>query len=338
MGKDTHEGQSGGPLHGARDGRPARAGSVAMNRRHIKGLKGQVSPVALGFEFFETLDSASVLLDGYYGAAGNVFDTGFIYGEGKTEKIFGRWQQKNRLSRDDFFLIGKGAHAPDCYPEAVGRQLDISLERLQVDYLDIYFLHRDNLDVPVGEFVDALDAEIKAGRIRGLWGGSNWTMERLDAAIAYAHAGGKTAPGALSNNFSLAEMVNPVWQGCVAASSPAWKSWLKASQMPNFAWSSQGRGFFTEQAGRGKLENGELVAAWYSQENFARRDRAIELAEMIGRSPIHIALAYVLAQPFPVVALIGPRRLSELEDSLSALDIELTPEQVVWLETGMGRP
>ncbi|WP_369010794.1 aldo/keto reductase, partial [Escherichia coli] len=52
----------------------------------------------------------------------------------------------------------------------------------------------------------------------------------------------------------------------------------------------------------------------------------------LGRNPIHVALAYVLAQPFPVIPLIGPRTLGELEDSLSALDINLTPDQVKWLE------
>ena len=93
-------------------------------------------------------------------------------------------------------------------------------------------------------------------------------------------------------------------------------------QIPNFAWSSQGRGFFTDRAGRGKLDDEEIVRCWYSEKNFERRDRAIELASKLGRSPIHIALAYVLAQPFPVVPLIGPRTLVELEDSLSALDIQ----------------
>ena len=52
------------------------------------------------------------------------------------------------------------------------------------------------------------------------------------------------------------------------------------------------------------------------------------------RSPIHIALAYVLAQPFPSIPLIGPRTLDELDDSLEAFDIKLTPEQVAWLEHG----
>ena len=80
------------------------------------------------------------------------------------------------------------------------------------------------------------------------------------------------------------------------------------------------------------LANEELVRVWYSDSNFERRDRAIELAQKLGKSPIHVALAYVLAQPFPVVPLIGPRTLQELDDSLLGLDINLTPEQVKWLE------
>jgi len=76
------------------------------------------------------------------------------------------------------------------------------------------------------------------------------------------------------------------------------------------------------------------VRVWYSEENFGRRDRAIELAQKLGKSPIHVALAYVLAQPFPSVPLIGPRTLDELEDSLKAFDIKLTPEDVAWLESG----
>ena len=75
-------------------------------------------------------------------------------------------------------------------------------------------MHRDNLDVPVGEFVDAMDAEVKAGRIRGPFGGSNWTMARMDEAIAYAESTGKQKPGALSNNFALADMLDPIWAGC----------------------------------------------------------------------------------------------------------------------------
>ncbi|WP_337267346.1 aldo/keto reductase [Oryzifoliimicrobium ureilyticus] len=301
-------------------------------RRAIPGLSKQSSLVALGFEFFPDFASASLTLDAFYERGGNVFDTAFVYGAGKTESIFGDWHTSRKVPRDDIVLIGKGAHSPLCYPDVIATQLDQSLNRLKTDYVDVYFMHRDNTAVPVGEFVDAMDAEVRKGRIRGIFGGSNWTRERMDEAIAYAEKTGKAKPAALSNNFSLAEMLEPIWAGCVTSSDDDWKTWLKATQVPNFAWSSQGRGFFTDRAGRDKHDDEEIVRCWYSDKNFARRDRAIELAQKLGRSPIHIALAYVIAQPFPVVPLIGPRTIAELEDSLSALDIQLSPEDVKWLE------
>jgi predicted dehydrogenase/aryl-alcohol dehydrogenase-like predicted oxidoreductase len=314
-------------------GETVKAGN-ALPRRAIPGLDKPASVAALGFEFFPNFAAASLTLDAFYQAGGNVFDTAYIYNRGMTEAIFGDWHTSRGVARENFVLIGKGVHSPLCYPDQVGKQLAESLERLKTDHVDVYFMHRDNPDIPVGEFVDAMDAEAKAGRIRGIFGGSNWTRQRMDEAIAYAEKNGKQAPAALSNNFALAEMQSPIWDGCVAASDDAWKKWLTKSQIPNFAWSSQGRGFFTDRAGRGKIDDEEIVRCWYSEKNFERRDRAIELARELGRHPIHIALAYVLAQPFPVIPLIGPRNLTELEDSLSALSLKLTPDQVKWLESG----
>jgi predicted dehydrogenase/aryl-alcohol dehydrogenase-like predicted oxidoreductase len=299
--------------------------------RTIPGLAKPASAAALGFEDFRSFASGAILLDAYWEAGGNVFDTGWLYGAGYTEKLLGEWL-KNRGTRGDAVVIGKGAHSPLTYPDVIGKQLTQTLDRLQTDHVDVYFMHRDNPDVPVGEFVDAMDAEVKAGRIRGPFGGSNWTMERMDEAIAYAARTGKHKPGVLSNNFALAEMIVPVWEGCITSSTDPWKSWLTSRQMPNFAWSSQARGFFTDRAGRDKRDNPEMVRTWYSEENFARRDRAIALAKELGKTPIHVALAYVLAQPFPSLPLIGPRTLGELDDSLEAFGIRLTPEQVRWLE------
>lgn len=313
-------------------GRPLAHGAL-IPKRSLAGLAKAASAVALGFEDFRTFASGAVLLDAFWEKGGNVFDTGWIYGGGYTERLLGEWLTSRGL-RDEAVVIAKGAHSPLCYPDVIGKQLAQTLDRLQTDHVDVYFMHRDNPDVPVGEFVDAMDAEARAGRIRGLFGGSNWTMERMDEAIAYAERTGKQKPGALSNNFALAEMLEPIWAGCVTASTPAFKAWLVERQMPNFSWSSQARGFFTDRAGRDKRDNEELVRTWYSEQNFARRDRAIELASKLGKTPIQVALAYVLAQPFPSVPLIGPRTLAELDDSLHALDIELTPELVAWLENG----
>lgn len=314
-------------------GRKLGPNGTAIPKRDIPGVSKKASVAALGFEDFRTFASGSILLDAYFEAGGNLFDTAYVYGAGYTEKLFGEWH-RNRGTREQSVLIGKGAHSPLCYPDRIAKQLTETLDRLQTDYVDIYFMHRDNLEVPVGEFVDAMDAEVKAGRIRGPFGGSNWSRERMDEAIAYAERTGRQKPGALSNNFALAEMQDVIWEGCVSSSDDTWKAWLNARQIPNFAWSSQGRGFFTDRAGRDKLDNEELVRVWYSEKNFGRRDRTIELANKLGKSPIHVALAYVQAQPFPIIPLIGPRTVQELEDSIKAFGISLSPQDIAWLENG----
>lgn len=93
---------------------------------------------------------------------------------------------------------------------------------------------------------------------------------------------------------------------CIASTGKEWMAWLGENRVTNFAWSSQARGFFTARAGRGKMADTELARSWYSEGNFARRDRAITLGEQIGKDPIQVALAYVLAQQGQVVPLIGP--------------------------------
>lgn len=305
----------------------------SINQHIISGLTKPVSVIGLGFEFFPDFATVSPVLDAYYETGGNVFDTAYIYGDGATETIFGDWLHSRQIPREEIVLIGKGIHSPDCYPEMIAKQLTRSLERLQTDYVDVYFMHRDNPEVPVDEFIDAVDAEVKSGRIRGIFGGSNWSRERMDKAIVYAKANDRAVPSVLSNNFSLAEMVEPVWPGCVAATGQVWEDWLTEKQVPNFAWSSQARGFFTDRAIADNFDDKDLVRCWYSEKNFERRKRAEKLAQNCQCSVLHIALAYVVAQPFPVIPLIGPHTIAELEDSLLALKINLTAKQREWLRS-----
>ncbi len=306
---------------------------TTIQRNAVPHLNRNASPVALGFMDFHSFDTGAPMLDAFTAAGGNVFDTAWIYNGGYTEQLLGEWHTA-RNNRADCVIIGKGAHTPECTPEAIAAQLTESLDRLATDSVDMYFMHRDNPAVPVGEFVEAIDAERRAGRITGPAGGSNWTMRRVEAANAYAAAHGLTPFTVLSNNFSLAEMLSPIWDGCVSSSTPTWRTWLTDNNILNVAWSSQSRGFFTDRAGRTKLEDEELVRVWYSDANFERRDRAQQLADEMGVDPIHIALAYVVAQPFQQIPIIGPRTIDELQHSLRAFSFTLTAQQVAWLETG----
>lgn len=307
-----------------------------MPRAEVPGVRLPVARLVMGCDNQLTMPHGAAMWDDYFERGGNAFDTAWLYSGGRQERLLGQWM-RNRGLRDQIVVIGKGGHTPFCTPEGITRQLHESLERLQTDRVDIYLMHRDNPGVPVGELVDALNEHVRAGRI-GIFGGSNWTLPRVAAANRYAKRKGLQGFGALSNNFSLARMVDPVWGGCVAASDPDSRKWLKKHQLANFAWSSQARGFFTDRAGRDKTGDAELTRCWYSEDNFERRERAVALAAKKGVSPIAIAAAYVLAQPFPSFALIGPRTIAETVSSLECLRVELTPREIAWLNLERQRP
>lgn len=302
----------------------------------IAGLAKPVSRLVMGCDNQTTLPHAAAMWDDFFERGGNAFDTAFIYGGGLQEKLLG-WWMRHRGIRDEVVVIAKGAHTPACNPDDMRRQLQTSLERLQTDHADIYLLHRDNPDIPVGEFVDALNAEVQAGRIR-VFGGSNWSLKRVAAANRYAQRKGLQGFGVVSNNFSLARMVDPVWPGCVSCSDAESRRWLKKHRLPVLSWSSQARGFFTDRAAPDKHDDEQLVRCWYSDDNFERRGRAHALAVKKGVTPIAIAAAYVLAQPFPTFALIGPRLLSETVSSLPCLGVTLSPRELAWLNLERARP
>ena len=307
----------------------ARRADCRMPYARLPGLDKDISRLGMGVDNQQGMPHTAVMFDDYFERGGNCFDTAYIYGGGNSERLLGQWIA-NRGLRDQIVIIDKGAHAPFCTPKDLTSQLMESFERLGTDYVDVYFLHRDNLDVPVGEFVDVLNEHKAAGRMHA-FGGSNWTLERVQAANEYARAKDVTGFAAVSNNFSLARMVAPPWDGCLSASDPSWREWLRETQTALVPWSSQARGFFTGRAHPDDRSDEELVRCWYCDDNFRRQARANELAGKRGVEPVAIALAYVLAQPFPTFPLIGPRALCETRTSLVALDVQLTPDELAWL-------
>ncbi len=104
--------------------------------------------------------------------------------------------------------------------------------------------------------------------------------------------------------------------------------------MPLFAWSSQARGFFTGRYTPDDLEDQTMVRVYYNDANWERFRRAAELGKQRGFTANQVALAWVLHQPFPTYALIGPASVEELRSSVAALDLELTPDEVRWLNLG----
>ena len=304
----------------------------------FQGLDKPVSQLFLGTD--NQIDAATMaaMADAFFEHGGNCFDTAYIYSNGLSEKLLGKWIN-SRGVREDIVLLSKGAHTPHCTPETIATQLETTLERLQTDYLDLYCLHRDDESIPVDEWIDALNEQVNLKRIK-LFGGSNWSSARIDQSNQYAVESEQQPFNLISNNFSLARMINPVWEGCISSSEEEFRKWHENEQMPLLCWSSQARGFFLnwEESSISSQRHGadptlkELKRVWVDDYNLERKQRAITLADQLDCDPIQIALAYVLHQNFPIYALIGPRSIRELDHSIQATQIKLTQEQVNWLD------
>jgi len=315
------------PLRGLRRHEPC-----AMRYGEIPGVGKPISRLVMGVDNQTRFADAAALLDDWFERGGNAFDTAHGYGGGQCEIVLGQWIA-SRGVREDVVIIDKGLHTPFCEPRFVRPQFDTSLDRLKVGLIDLYIMHRDNPDVPIGEFVGAMSELIDAGQARA-WGGSNWTINRFEEARQYAQRHGKHAPVVLNNNLSLARLVSPVWPGCIAASDPASIDYLTTTQVAHLSWSSQARGYFLGDEARASLGLGSSAGDHHfdSPDNRVRRERARELAKRHGVEPINVAAAYVLALPFPSFALIGPRSIEQAVSSLGALRVTLSPGEVAYLD------
>lgn len=304
--------------------------NTTMKYGKIERVERPVSRLIMGVDNQTGLPHAAVMFDDFFERGGNTFDTAHIYAGGRQERLLGDWIRL-RSVRADVNVIVKGAHTPWCTPRYLTTQLHESLERLQIDCADVYLMHRDNPEIAVKEFVDVLNEHVRAGRIKA-FGGSNWSVARIAEANEYARQNGLQGFSVASNNLSLAKMNRPIWGGCVTANDPVSLDYLQSTQLSLLSWSSQARGFFLPgMADPANRDNREMVEVWYSEDNFERLRRAKELAAKLNVSPMNLALAWVLHQEFPAFALIGPRTLEETRTSWPALGIELTREQVKWL-------
>jgi aryl-alcohol dehydrogenase-like predicted oxidoreductase len=260
------------------------------------------------------------LLDQFYDAGGRSLDVANVYAGGESARAVGAWLA-SRGVRDDVVLYAKGCHPPYCSPTLVTAEVDKAVGDLGVDQLDIFMLHRDDPDVPVEEFAEALVEQVENGKLAG-FGVSNWTMPRF-RALAGCLDSARDQLVVFSNHFSLGEMVTPTWPGCLAMTKQDLDE-LAGSGVQALAWASLASGYFA----------GREVPSWGNAGNNARRERASELAKEFGVSPAAVALSYVLHQPPHVLAAVGTRSPAHLAEALSARHLRLTQQQLGWLETG----
>ena len=302
-----------------------------LERNDLPGLIKPGSRLALGCDNQTSDLHAFTMFDHFYGSGGRIFDTAFIYNHGMGDTYLGDWINARKVE-DDVIVLGKGAHTPECEPKYIRPQVLKSLERLQIPKLDIFCLHRDNPDIPVDEFIDAL-ADIKNEGLVDLIGASNWEMDRFSEARDYAMKNAKEPFTVLSNNFSLAEMIEPVWPGCVGVNDHYLK-YLIEERIMLFPWSSQARGFFIQKKEVMSNEHfsnptlDEEKRVWHYEKNLQRRQACFEVAKARNVQPIQVALAYVLHKSQLIFPLIGPRTIFESNSSIQATQLSLTAKEL----------
>lgn len=312
----------------------------------IPQLEEPVSVIGLGTASSaftpNTYDRAAGLLERFLEAGGNCIDTAHIYGFGDSEKTLGRWLTESGR-RNELVLITKGCHPAvnrdDIFgspwisrftTEAMRTDLNESLERLQTDYIDLYLLHRDDESAPVGPLVEALNQEQASGRIKA-FGVSNWRVERMAEANEYASQHELNGFVISSPNLSLAQPKKMLFPGTLFADEGILQ-WHRTHQFPLLAWSSLATGFMSGKFKPDEPADENMTQVYYSDENFERLRRAQELAARKSVTVAQIALAYVLGQAFPVIALVGPTALRNLDDALGALNVELNLEEMEYLD------
>ena len=299
-----------------------------------------VSAICYGVPTFGTIITGE-LMDALYGrfrdAGGNFFDTAHCYcfwlpdGDGASERTLGALVRGSG-DREQMVIGTKGCHPsggekyprPDRFLSApvLAADLDDSLSRLRMEYIDLYYLHRDDPRVPVGEIIDMLNAEVRRGRIR-YFGASNWNCVRLAEAQAYAEACGLQGFSASEPLWNLAWNTNPLHDPTLHTLEDADIRWHEESGLPVIPYSSTAGGYFASR----KDGDGYPISQ-------ARRERARQLAAELGYSANQIALAYLRGHAFPVIPIIGTVNLDHLNDALGATEVDLTPEQVRWLKDG----
>lgn len=194
-----------------------------MREITLPGTDLRVSQICLGSaEFGLKLDrdGAFSLMDTLVSRGGNFIDTAHCYSDwvpgevGRSEKIIGDWIKK-RKNRSSVVLATKGGidftlpGTPISLSEAeLDKDIEESLANLQTDYIDLYWLHRDERGRPVDEIINTLNKHVWSGRIRYI-GCSNWNTDRIHDANAYAFANGLQPFIASQIEWSLARMFLP---------------------------------------------------------------------------------------------------------------------------------
>jgi aryl-alcohol dehydrogenase-like predicted oxidoreductase len=321
---------------------------VKMKHVTIPQTSLTVSQICIGStDFGSTIPAEDVfrLLDAFVSAGGNFVDTAHVYANWRavptsiSEKTIGLWLRENGL-REQIIVGTKGAH-PDLSTMSVPRlsradivrDLDESLDHLKTDYVDVYWLHRDDTERPICDIIETLNEQVMLGKIR-YFGCSNWRISRIQEAHDYAAE--RNMQGFAANqpmwSFAVPNMEAQPDKTLVAMDDEG-LAFHRETGMAAIPYSSQAKGYFSklEAASVEQLPD-SVREVYHSTENVKRFERARQLARKYKVAMNDIALGYLIAQPFTTIPIVGCRNLEQLQSSVKALDLTLTPDDVAYLE------
>jgi aryl-alcohol dehydrogenase-like predicted oxidoreductase len=307
------------------------------------------TPICLGTGGFgSNVPDALGVIDTYYELGGRFIDTANNYGDwiegnhpGASERLIGAWAT-SRGVRDQILLATKGGHPKFDAPhrgrlsrEDIFTDLEQSLERLRIDRIDLYWLHKDEPTRPIEEIVETLDELVRLGRVRYL-GASNFSVDRICSANDYARSRGLSG--------FIADQV--LWNAAPLAGYPYGD--------PGIGFMNRDRWDFHQETGMAmmpfqslawglfhRMHTGTLDAMnpgfrgfYVPGESEIRFARIREVMADTGLSVSQVVLGYLLGQPFPTFPIIGSNRPAQVRDAMTALNVRLTPEQIDHIDGG----
>jgi aryl-alcohol dehydrogenase-like predicted oxidoreductase len=307
-------------------------------RYRLLGNSGlRVSEAALGTMTFgdewgwgAAKDEARKLYDAFRDAGGNFIDTANLYTNGTSEKFLGEFMKGHRQSVVLATKYGNAAAGTD--PNAAGNHrknmvqaVEASLDRLQTDYIDLYWVHIWDEITPVEEVMRGLDDLIRQGKVLyvGISDAPAWWVAQANMLV---HLRGWSPFVGLQIEYSLIE--RSVERELIPMA--------KALNVGVTAWSPLSSGVLTgkyhgqsgQQAEAGRMSSDMMKEFLPEKQRTERIVAAVKaVADQVGRSMAQVALAWLRYRPVPVIPIIGARKLSQLQDNIASLDLMLSPQQ-----------
>jgi aryl-alcohol dehydrogenase-like predicted oxidoreductase len=265
----------------------------------------------------------------------NFFDTADVYSHGASETVLGNLLKAFDVQREKVVVATKvyNPMSDDPNDRGLSRKhildaIDRSLKRLQMDYVDLYQIHRLDPNTPIEETMEALHDVVRAGKARYVGASSMFAWQFVKAQYT-ADLHGWTRFVSMQNHYNLIyrEEEREMIPCCIDQG---------VAMIP---WSPMARGFFSGNHRRGDW--GDTVRArtddyaqsmYYRDEDLTVAARVQEVAKARGVSGSQVALAWVLSKPYVTAPIIGASRMEHLEESLAALDVHLSVDEVRRLE------